>query len=176
MTETGSATLRLVRLGPPDRARFLEMAAEYEAAGEDLHRATAGNYESYLQVFADAERGEVPDGYVPWTTYWMERVDDGRLIGGIRLRHALSERLWQDGGHIGYDVRPSERNRGYATAMLALCLEKARARGLPWVLLTVDPKNAASVRVMEKNGARRIGVASETGYFRYRIDLTPSGA
>jgi predicted acetyltransferase len=93
------------------------------------------------------------------------------MLGGIRLRHRLSERLWQDGGHIGYDIRPSERGKGYATKMLELVLEKARERGLPWVLLTVDPSNVASIRVMEKNGAHKIGKASESGYYQYRIDL-----
>lgn len=162
--------LRLIRLTAADEPRFRDMAADYEAAGEDLHRKLASSFAGYLRVFAEAEEGIVPEGFVPWSTFWLER-GDGRLLGGIRLRHDLSERLWQDGGHIGYDIRPSERNRGYATRMLDLCLDEARARGLPWVLLTVDPGNTASIRVVEKNGAHRIGVAEKSGYVQYRIDL-----
>ena len=162
--------VRLVRVNAHHETAFLEMSDEYVGASEQLHRPAAANFAGYITLCEDAERGIVPENFVPWTTYLLERVD-GRLLGGIRLRHRLSDRLWQDGGHIGYDIRPSERNRGHATAMLALCLEKARARGLEWVLLTVDPKNAASIRVVEKNGAQRIGVAEKSGYYQYRIDL-----
>jgi len=36
--------------------------------------------------------------------------------------------------------------------MLALALTEARALGLTRVLITCDPKNLASVRVIQKNG------------------------
>lgn len=146
------------------------MEGDYAGEGESFHTPIARDFAIWVERLEAAERGDVPPGYVPWTTFFLQD-GDGRLLGGIRLRHRLNARLWQDGGHIGYDVRPSERNRGHATRMLALVLEEARALGLPWVLLTVAPGNRASIRVMEKNGAYRTGIAEESGYFRYRIDL-----
>jgi predicted acetyltransferase len=162
--------VRLVKLTPELEPALREMRADYEAAGEPYHAEVAREFDRFLKLFQAAEEGAVAKGFVPWTTYWLLR-DDGVMLGGIRLRHRLSERLWQDGGHIGYDIRPSERGKGYATKMLALVLEKARERGMPWVLLTVDPSNVASIHVMEKNGAHKIGKASESGYYQYRIDL-----
>lgn len=54
--------------------------------------------------------------------------------------------------HIGYNTRPSQRNKGYATCQLALVLDEARQFGLTRVMLTIDGDNPASVRVIEKNG------------------------
>ena len=50
-------------------------------------------------------------------------------------------------------------------------MEEARRRGLDWVLLTVEPSNRPSIRVIEKNGGERIGQASESGYLQFRIRL-----
>lgn len=162
--------LRLVRLSGEWESAFREMHADIVAAGERRHDREADDFAGAIERLERAELGVVPDGLVPWTTYWL--VDsDGNMLGGCRLRHRLSEALWQDGGHIGYDTRPSFRNRGLATHMLALALEKARNRGLTWVLLTVAPDNVASIRVIEKNGGQRIGVASESGNLQFRIDL-----
>ena len=57
-------------------------------------------------------------------------------------------------GHAGYNVRPSARGRGYATRMLGLILERARAAGLARVMLPVEGDNPASARVIERNGGR----------------------
>ena len=44
----------------------------------------------------------------------------------ISIRHRLTDDLKRYGGHIGYDVRYSEWNKGYGTLMLRLALEKAK--------------------------------------------------
>ena len=151
-------------------AAAAEMAADYEAAGEE--RADLADIPAYVERCRRYDRGAVPKGHVPATTYWLVRDRDGALLGTCRLRHRLNEGLWQDGGHIGYDIRPSCRNRGYATEMLALVLEEARQRGLDWVLLTVTPTNQPSIRVIEKNGGERIGTAKESGFLQFRIRLS----
>jgi predicted acetyltransferase len=146
------------------------MHSDFAAAGETRHDVIAADFPGWVDRLAGYEAGIVPDGLVPSTCWWLED-DDGRLLGGIRLRHRLSPALWQDGGHIGYDVRPSERSRGLATRMLRMVLGKAKGRGFDWVLLTVAPDNAPSIRVIEKCGGRPLGAAEESGYLRFRIDL-----
>ena len=56
-------------------------------------------------------------------------------------------------GHIGYSVRKSERQKGYAAEMLRLALVEAKNIGLDKVLLTVDSDKVASIATMKKNGA-----------------------
>lgn len=155
--------MKLVRLSTAIEPAVRELAAEYEAEGIERFEAILLDYE------AAARAPEFHAG-VPYTFFLAQR-EDGLLVGTIRVRHELTERLWQDGGNIGYEVRPSLRNRGYATRMLALALKQARSIGLDWVLLTVAPANAASIRVIEKNGGARIGVGDRSGYLQYRIEL-----
>ena len=71
-----------------------------------------------------------------------------------RLRPRLTPALEIQGGHIGYNVPPSVRRKGYGTQLLRLTLPKARAAGLSRVLLTVDSSNVASIRIIERNGGR----------------------
>lgn len=58
------------------------------------------------------------------------------------------------GGHIGYDVRPTARRRGHATAMLRAALPIARRIGIETVLVTCDLTNTASRKVIESCGGR----------------------
>ncbi|PJE94250.1 GNAT family N-acetyltransferase [Streptomyces carminius] len=102
-------------------------------------------------VRADAEEdGPRPAGHVPCTTRWW--ADGDTYLGRIAIRHRLTTFLLDYGGHIGYDVRPSVRRRGHATAMLRAALPVARALGIEKALITCDDTNEASRRVIEACG------------------------
>ena len=82
-----------------------------------------------------------------------EANDESQVfLGEISIRHRLTDALLRYGGHIGYGIRYSQWNKGYGTLLLKLALEKAREMGLHEVLTTCDDDNAASAKVMEKNG------------------------
>lgn len=66
----------------------------------------------------------------------------------------LNDYLLKFGGHIGYAVRQSKRNRGYATEILSLGLKKAKELGFNKVLITVDEENIASEKVIIKNNGK----------------------
>ena len=78
-------------------------------------------------------------------------------MGMVRVRHYLNDRLLEHGGHVGYYVRRSERGKGYATAALRLAVEHLRNMGVTRVLVTVNPENAASIRVIVANGGASDG-------------------
>ncbi|TQS42373.1 GNAT family N-acetyltransferase [Cryptosporangium phraense] len=108
---------------------------------------------------------------VPATYWWI--VEDDVYLGAIALRHTLTPPLLQVGGHIGYNVRPSARNRGLATWALGAVLDEARAMGLSRVLITCKTSNLASARVIE----HRSGVLEDTRItdegltYRYWVEL-----
>jgi predicted acetyltransferase len=99
------------------------------------------------QAREDAPR---PAWMVPSTTLWW--VDGTDYLGRISIRHRLTPTLLEWGGHIGYDVRPSARRRGYATAMLAAARPVAARLGIDPALVTCDPDNTGSRKVIEANG------------------------
>jgi len=94
------------------------------------------------------------DGFVPATTLWW--ADGEQFLGRLTIRHRLTPALETIGGHIGYDVRPSARRQGHATAMLAAALPIAASLGIPRALVMCDKTNVASRRVIETNGGRRL--------------------
>lgn len=162
--------MRLVEPAIEYEAAFRDMAEDYASAGEERGRAALEDFAAYVERCLALESDGI-DGWMPQTTFWL--LDDvrGRILGTCRLRHGLNEALLRNGGHIGYDIRPSARNRGHGTTILALALEKARSRGLPAVLVTVDQGNIASIRVIEKNGGRQAGRVPDSNMLRYVIEL-----
>ncbi|MFJ6169335.1 GNAT family N-acetyltransferase [Micromonospora orduensis] len=96
------------------------------------------------------------DGQVRCTHRWI--VEDGRVLGGIALRHELDDFLLRVAGHIGYGIRPSARRRGVATWALGRVLGEARAIGLDRVLIVCAADNMASARTIERHGGVLEGV------------------
>lgn len=156
--------MRLVMPSAQWQSAFLEMARECESAGDQRYVLALGDFDAYLRKIETGRRGEgLPDGWVPGAEFWLE--DDGTIVGCVRLRFGLTPDLEHEGGHVGYDVRPSMRRRGYGTALLRLALIEARARGIRRVRVTCDDDNLGSIKVIERNGGalEGRGVSKETG-------------
>jgi predicted acetyltransferase len=138
----------------PLQSAFREMAAEFEVEGNPRYAPDARDFSGFLaRVRQDAEGRRVfPDGKigVPTSQFWL--VEAGRILGSSRLRHRLTPELEHEGGHIGYDVRPSARRTGLGTILLRLTLVRAWALGFARVRITCDADNIGSIRVIERNG------------------------
>ena len=134
---------------------FRVLAEEFAAEGDDRYRDAARDVPAFVAMCRDHAAGRnLPPDWVPQTTFWLVR--GGRtILGSSRLRHQLTDALTGRGGHIGYDVRPSERRRGYGTRLLHMTLPEARRIGLTRVLITADDANVASWRIIERNGGQR---------------------
>jgi predicted acetyltransferase len=105
-----------------------------------------------IEFLLNNEKGEnLPDGWVPSSTYWLV-TEERKVVGVVNIRHGLTEKLLNAGGHIGYGIRPSERRKGYATKLLSLSLEKAKELGLEKVLVVCDEGNTGSEKTIRKNG------------------------
>lgn len=113
-----------------------------------------------------------PDYQVEETCFWW--VEDNEYLGRVIIRHRLTELFARIVGHIGYDVRPSARRSGHATAMLEAALPLAAVLGLDPVLVTCDVTNEASRRVIERNGGLTGGEIEDTLRFWVPTTRAPS--
>lgn len=115
--------------------------------------ATAASIEDWLTALQDnSSEKTVRPGLVPASTFLGLRVKDNRIVGMIDIRRRLNEYLLEFGGNIGYSVRKSEREKGYAKEMLHLALEKCKELHLTKVLITCNKSNIASVKTIIANG------------------------
>lgn len=162
------------------KASFIEAVREYQEypthtfRDEKYRLLSTSELESDFDAFISREasnrRGEnLPEGHVPCTDYWL--IDNEEFIGRVSIRHHLNDALLRLGGHIGYDIRPGRRGRGYGNAILRLTLPKAKELGIKRALVTCDATNIASRKIIEKNGGvleNRVG-NPETGIDKLRF-------
>lgn len=158
-----------------DRDAYLTYLVEWGDEGPGFNPAAMAlkgrGYEQWLRDTI-AMRASPPEGLVPSTAYFF--VDrPGRILGAIDLRHSLNDHLLHFGGHIGYGLRPGCRGRGLAPYMLALCLEKAKERGISRALVTCDSMNLPSAGTIEACGGELENTVEENGRLtrRYWISL-----
>lgn len=88
----------------------------------------------------------------------------------MRIRHKDVECA----GHIGYDISPDFRNRGYGFEILRLALEKAINIGIDKVILTCNIDNIASKKIIEKNNGKLLGTIfdKEENEYLYKFIIT----
>lgn len=86
------------------------------------------------------------------TQFAYIRKCDGRILGMLQVRHYLNDYLREYAGHIGYSVRPSERRKGVATAMLREALPFCKCIGLDRVMIACEPDNPGSRGAILNNG------------------------
>ena len=103
-----------------------------------------------FDAFVAARRGVVERWGVPSTVLWY--VAGEHYLGTLVIRHDLTPELFVAGGHIGYHVVAPWQRQGHATTMLAAGLAEARAIGVDRALLTCEPDNEPSRRVIIANG------------------------
>ena len=149
--------LTLVKPSLAYREEYTAMTREFMQTDEGWFNnfpLALEDFVAYVHELEDEAQGiGLPPGIVPQETFWLVK-DDVRVVGEIRLRPHLTPPFEQQNGHIGYNIRPSERRKGYAACQLALLLEEVKRREIPRVMLTIDGDNPGSVRTIEKNGGK----------------------
>ena len=135
------------------------MVREYRSVGEKghfdlprLHDTEVFSYVAYLTLRAKSY--DLKPQHVRQMTYWLVRGNE--ILGAARLRPTLTPQLAEWGGHISYDIRPSQRRKGYGTQLLALTLEQARRFRMSSVPLMCYQDNLASKRIIERNGGELV--------------------
>lgn len=148
---------------------YAEQIAEYKQMFLDTNCSMDGcgplrrckNPKAYiLECRKYTSPNTLPKGLVMATQFFYIRKVDNCLVGMIQVRHYFNKYLSKYGGHIGYSIKPSERRKGYATAMLKAVLPYCKEIGLDKILITCIDDNIGSEKTILNNG----GVYESTVY------------
>lgn len=168
--------IKLVKLTHEYKSQLFDMMSEWLAVEQHFspYMIRRNDYRDFDYYLENLEIKEEIDGCVPDSTFFCLDLDRNIFVGAVNIRHYLNDSLLFTGGHIGDGVRPSERRKGYATAMIGLALEECRKLGITRVLMTCDKDNIGSAKsIMNNGGILENEVVNEDGELeqRYWIDL-----
>lgn len=172
--------IKLVKLSYDYKDQLVDMLTEWKEDIETNHtdyspwmifRNDFNHFDYYLENLEIKE--ETDDGRVPDTTLFCLDTDRNIFVGAVNIRHYLNEGLLRTGGHIGDGIRPSERRKGYATAMLKLALIECKKMGIDRVLMSCDKSNIGSAKSIINVGGVLENEVEENGKIvqRYWIQL-----
>jgi [ribosomal protein S5]-alanine N-acetyltransferase len=145
-----AGTLRL-RLLPLAEARLMVAGRPTAAmqAGWHPEYPLADTLEGLTWLLAAHDAMGGPELESPWWSYQL--VVDGQAVGDIGFHGPLDDHQQVT---IGYQVVPSARRRGLATAACALIIQLAWSSGARRLLASTDTDNLASQQVLRRNGFR----------------------
>lgn len=170
--------LQLVKLSEDYRTQLSDMMAEWLSAEQHFSpwSIRKNDYRDFDRYLEHLELKEPKDGRVPDSVFFCLDLDRNIFVGAVNIRHYLTPSLLFTGGHIGDGIRPSERRKGYATAMIGLALDECRTLGIPWVLMTCDKANIGSAKSIIRNGGvLENEVINEEGVLEQRYWINLSG-
>lgn len=141
--------LILVEPSAEMKAEVLEYKNEHFEFGDMQVHGSGGlafydDYDEWMKHIASIKMPSM-ERPIQTSTFFSKRVSDGRLIGCIKIHHSLTDDL-ENGGHIAYGIRPSERRKGYGKKQLQLGLAYAKQIQMDRVIIACDKDNVASAK------------------------------
>lgn len=160
--------LKIKKLTPDDGEDIYNMLLEMPADENGFLNPVCGkSYEEYKEWLVKAYNGSLQEGIVdgwkvPETMFWL--YEDDKPVGFGKIRHFLTDRLLENGGNIGYSIRPCERKRGLGTSFVGELIEESRKIGVERLLFTIKNYNTPSIKVALANGGLIEKVTDERHY------------
>jgi len=118
----------------------------------EMYKEAIDNFDQYLNRLENNSKGiDIPEGWVQTSSFWL--IHNNEVVGVTRVRHQEVE----GAGHIGYDISPCHRRKGYGTEILKLALEEAGKLGIKEAIVTCNVNNGTSKKIIEKNNGKFLG-------------------
>ena len=168
--------LEIRQLSIDDGCDIYEMLQELPADENGFINSVQGEtfdkYKEWLKKSAkSSEQAGVVDGWkVPSTVFLL--YENNRPVGFGKVRHLLTDALLENGGNVGYAIRPAERDRGLGTRFLALLIVECQKLGVEKILLTVQNHNTQSIHVALANGGKIEKITADKHYIWIESSLS----
>lgn len=132
-----------------DETQFLKYINEWY---ENEEKIVPGNtdlkkYTSFKEMVDHINKSKPREDWVETSTLFY--FNDNAIVGAVNIRYQLNESLTRIGGHVGYGVAQSQRGKGYAKDMLGHALNILKTKQIKYVLMTCNPKNFSSQKVIK---------------------------
>ena len=95
----------------------------------------------------------------------------GRVAGEIALRLGDSPEQFYL-GHIGYHIDPPFRGHGYAAQACRLASPVFQTFGMPFVVITTDPGNHASIKTCLRLGCELESTVRVPPYVKEKLEIS----
>jgi predicted acetyltransferase len=160
---------RLIR--PSEKYRIAYKESLQELLCESDHPAILNSYiadiSQHINWLRSLEQKSDMNRRVRQSVFWL--VQGRRYIGTIIIRHKASGRKMSIASHVYYEIRPSERTKGFGKLILKLGIAEASKIGLRYIILSCDAKNIASIKIIRNNGGLLL---SRRTFFEQREQVT----
>jgi len=136
---------------------YIEMIDEFKTVNEVptiwVLKKDYSDFNAMVRELINLSKGiGIPKGFVPSTTYWVYNDKTNKILGATNIRHNLNDLFLKFWGHVGFEVRPSERGKGYGTIILELAIKECKKMNIERVMLGCYKDNIASAKTILKNG------------------------
>ena len=124
-----------------------ELPAEENGFINSVNNKTYDEYKEWLRRSAkNSDQVGVIDGWkVPETIFWL--LENNSPVGFGKVRHFLTDALLENGGNVGYTIRPFARGRGLGKKLLSFLIVESKEIGVAKLLLTIRNQNIPSIHV-----------------------------
>lgn len=144
-----------------DKNIVTDFAQEHYAVNEKIEAGDCSlilgksydEYEDFYDWLKEEEKldqeEKLKKGQVGCTTYLVLTKEEDNLIALLDIRHSLEFPHGEVYGHIGIDIRPTERNKGHYKEILKLALNTIKEYGIEKVVIACEYGNIPSKRGIE---------------------------
>ncbi len=151
---------------------FQQLPASENGRTNTAYGLSREEFSEWVKQQIDFSYGKnLPQGWVPCTTYVLY-IDDVP-VGVSSLRHHLCPSLERDGGHIGTQILPKYRGKGYGIIIQKETMRKAEEMGIDSVLVFNHDDNEPAWRSSERLGGELASVNDIDGVMirKYVFDM-----
>lgn len=134
---------------------FKDYVLSYKEANDeyyfDKYHKALENFDDYVDELNIASTQITDQFEVITSTFWL--INENDVVGVVRVRHEEVGTA----GHIGYDISPCYRGKGFGTSILKLALIEAGKIGICEAIATCSVDNENSRKIIEKNNGKLLG-------------------